>query len=61
MKTNKEIKKYARGIAEAHFYCDDKCRDIWSPFEDWHKEEVKQECRSLAENIYNAMLWARDN
>jgi hypothetical protein len=59
MKTTEELKARARGIAEAHFYCDDDCEIPWEPFEYHDPDEIETECQNLADSIFNAMLWAQ--
>ena len=59
MRTKKEIKQYAKGLAEGHFYCDDECKIAYEPFEHWENAELKNECKMLALQIENAMLWAQ--
>ena len=58
MKTNEEIKQYARGLAEAHFYSDDDTP--WEPFENWDEDDIEEEIDNLAVAVYRAMLWAQE-
>jgi hypothetical protein len=60
MKTDKELKRYAIGAADGHFYCDDECETPWEPFEDWPAREIRQERDNLAGLIFNAMKWAQN-
>jgi hypothetical protein len=50
----------AYGIAEGFFYCDDECEIPWQPFEDWSKRAIDDELNNLAESIYQAMKWAKN-
>ena len=59
MKTTEELKARARGIAEAHFYCDDECDIPWEPFEYHSKEWIEEQCSILADAIERGMLWAQ--
>lgn len=61
MRTDEQMKARARGIAEMHFYCDEECTIPWEPFEYDEPEYIERECDSLAESIYNAMLWAQSD
>lgn len=57
MKTKKAIRKYAEGVAWAHFYSDE---DIpWEPFEDYPKEWLEEQCESLADAVERAMIWTQ--
>lgn len=58
MKTAEQMKAYARGVAESHFYCDEECAIPWEPFEHDDPEYIERECDSLADSIYSAMQWA---
>ena len=59
MKTEDQLKQFARGAAEGHFYSDDDCQIPWEPFEDWPERDIEQECDNLASLIFNAMKWAQ--
>lgn len=61
MKTKAQLKRFARGLAENHFYCDDECTIPWEPFEHDEPEYIERECESLADSIFNAMLWAQSS
>jgi hypothetical protein len=61
MKTKAQLKRFARGVAESHFYCDDECTIPWEPFEHDEPEDIERECESLADSIFNAMLWAQSS
>ena len=61
MLTNDELKKRAQGIAESLFYSDDECEHIWEPLEDVNENVIHDLMIDVAENIYHAMLWARDS
>ena len=61
MLTNDELKKRARAIAESHFYSDDECDIPWEPFEHWPDEDIKEQVEDMAQNIFIALLWARDS
>jgi hypothetical protein len=61
MLTNEEMKKRAYAIAESQFYSDDECEHVWEPLEDLDENVVKDLMIDVAENIYHAMLWARDS
>jgi hypothetical protein len=50
--TKKELRKIAKGIAESHFYSDDDCVEPWSPFEDYSRQWIKQNCKDLENTIY---------
>lgn len=57
MKTKEQIRKYAEGVAWAHFYSDD---DIpWEPFEDYPQEWLDEQCEALADAVTVSMLWAQ--
>lgn len=57
MKTKEQIRKYANGVAWAHFYSDD---DIpWEPFENYSKEWLEEQCENLAQAVMVSMLWAQ--
>jgi hypothetical protein len=58
MRTTKEIKQYAKGIAEGQFYSDDECKIPHILFEYEDPADIKRECKMLAMQIENAMLWA---
>lgn len=60
MKTNAELKRYALGAANGHFYCDDNCKTPWEPFENYPKHEIEDERDNLASLIFNAMKWAQN-
>jgi hypothetical protein len=57
MKTKKEIRQYAEGLAWDHFYSDDGIP--WEPFEDHPKEWLDEQCKDLGDAIETAMLWAQ--
>jgi hypothetical protein len=57
MKTIEQIRKYAIGLAEGHFYSDEGIP--WEPFEDWPKADIEAEVENLAAAIEGAMLWAQ--
>ena len=52
-----ELLARAYGMAENFFYADDD--DPWEPFEHWPKEDITAQLHDLAENIYEALLWAQ--
>lgn len=57
MKTKEQIRKYANGVAYAHFYSDD---DIpWEPFEGYPEEWLNEQCENLAQAVMVSMLWAQ--
>jgi hypothetical protein len=60
MPTNEEMKKRAWAIAESHFYSDDECDYIWEPLEDVDENVIRDLMIDVAESIYHAMLWARE-
>lgn len=60
MLTNEEMKKRAYAIAESHFYSDDECEHIWEPLEDVDENIIADLVCDVAESIYRAMLWARE-
>jgi len=57
MKTKKELRKYAEGVAWGQFYSDEDTP--WEPFEDYPDEWVANECAELADSVEAAMLWAQ--
>lgn len=59
MKTNKELKQYAKGFAEGFFYTDSSCTTAWQPFEHEEPAEIKRECALLAKRVFEAMEWAQ--
>jgi hypothetical protein len=59
MKTKAQLKKHAKVLSKGFFYADD--NQAWEPFEDWSKDKLKYEVENLAENIYQAMLWAQND
>lgn len=59
MKTDKELKQYAKGFAEGFFYTDSSCTTAWEPFEHEEPREIKRECALLAKRVFEAMLWAQ--
>jgi len=52
-----KIRKYAEGVAWAHFYSDEGVP--WEPFEDYDDEWLAEQCEMLADAIEKAMLWAK--
>ena len=58
MRTKKEMKIYARGLAEAHFYSDEDT--LWEPFEKWSEDDIEDEIDALAGAVYRAMLWVQE-
>jgi len=59
MKTNKQLKQYAKGLAEGFFYTDSSCTIAWQPFECEEPAEIKKECALLAQRVFEAMQWAQ--
>lgn len=59
MKTKKEIKQYAKGLAEGQYYSDDECKTPHILFEYEEPADIKHECKMLALQIEEAMLWAQ--
>jgi hypothetical protein len=57
MKTKQEIRKYAEGLAQDHFYSGDDTP--WEPFEDYPQEWLEVHFEALADAIEEAMLWAQ--
>jgi hypothetical protein len=57
MKTRKQIRKYAEGVAWAHFYSDEDT--LWEPFEDYPQDWIDEQVESLADAVERAMLWAQ--
>ena len=57
MKTKNAIRKYAEGMAWAHFYSDEDTP--WEPFEDYPEEWVEEQCEMLADAIEKAMIWTQ--
>lgn len=55
MKLEEAIRKYAEGVAWAHFYSDDDTP--WEPFEDYDEGWIEEQCESLADAVEKAMLW----
>lgn len=60
MRTKEEMVKYACGVAEEHFYCDDECKVVWEPFENYPEEWVAFEADALAEIVFEAMQWVQE-
>jgi hypothetical protein len=52
-----KIRKYAEGVAWAHFYSDEGVP--WEPFEDYTEEWLAEQCEMLADAVEKAMLWAK--
>lgn len=59
MRTKKEIKQYAKGLAEGQYYSDDECKIPHIHFEYEEPADIKHECKMLAKQIEEAMLWAQ--
>lgn len=68
MKTKKEIRQYAEGLAWSHFYSDKSWSHFypdvwegvpWEPFENKSKEWLDEHCEDLTDAIETAMLWAQ--
>jgi hypothetical protein len=57
MKTAKAIRKYAEGVAWAHFYSDEDTP--WEPFENYPQEWIDEQCECLADAIEKAMIWTQ--
>ena len=57
MKTKEQIRKYAEGVAWAHFYSDG--GTPWEPFEDYEDEWLEEQCANLTQTIMVSMLWAQ--
>jgi hypothetical protein len=57
MKTRKQIRKYAEGVAWAHFYSDEDTP--WGPFENYPQDWIDEQVESLADAVERAMLWAQ--
>ncbi len=57
MKTRKQIRKYAEGVAWAHFYSDEDTP--WEPFENYPQDWMDEQVESLADAVERAMLWAQ--
>lgn len=55
MKLEEAIRKYAEGVAWAHFYSDDGIP--WEPFENYPEGWIEEQCESLADVVEQAMLW----
>lgn len=58
MRTKDEMMKYARGLAESHFYSDDDT--AWEPFEHWDEDSLEEEIDTLAGTVYRAMVWVQE-
>ena len=59
MKTKKQIRDYAEGVAKMHFYADLDGGTLWEPFEDYPKEWLEEQCENLAQAVMVSMLWAQ--
>jgi hypothetical protein len=57
MKTKKQIRKHAEGVAWAHFYSDEDTP--WEPFENYPQDWIDEQVESLADAVERAMLWAQ--
>ena len=60
MRTKDEMREYARGLAEAIFYCDDECDTPWEPFEDWDEDTLEEALEDVAQSIFDAMHWVQE-
>jgi hypothetical protein len=56
MKTKKQIRAFAEGVAFGHFHSDEDTP--WEPFEDYPEDWIEEQCEALADAIEQAMLWA---
>lgn len=59
MKTKKQIRDYAEGVAKMHFYADLDGGTLWEPFEGYPQEWIEEEIANMIQVIEVSMLWAQ--
>ena len=60
MRTKEEMRVFAQGLAQEHFYADVDDYTPWEPFEHWSVGQLDEEVDNLAISVYMAMLWVQE-